>query len=87
MKLQASRSRKMPNVATEPEPSLAPRGTLAFPSPYGVRSRKHPNPTGRRSAIPSIVGLFFAASRSAQEFAPPLRSKAKRTGGKMLGGR
>ena len=90
MKLQASRSRKMPNVTTEPEPSLAPWGTLVLASPYGVRSRKHPTPTVRRSAIPSIVGLIFvifAASRSAREFAPLLRSRAKRTGGKLLGGR
>jgi hypothetical protein len=86
MKLQASRSRKMPNVATEPEPSLAPWGTLAFPSPYGVRSRKPPTPTGRRSAIPSIVGLIFAASRTVREFEPPSRSRAKRTGGRLLGG-
>ena len=87
MKLQASRSRKMPNVTTEPEPSLAPWGALAFPSPYGVRSRKHPTPTERRSSMPSTAGLTFAASRSAREFAPPLRSRAKRTGGKLLGGR
>ena len=92
MKLQASRSRKMPNVTTEPEPSLAPWGTLVLASPYGVRSRKHPTrkhptATGRRSAIPSIAGVIFAASRSAREFVPPLKVRAKRTGGKVLGRR
>ena len=87
MKLQSSRSRKVPNVTTEPEPSLAPWGTLALASPYGVRSRKHPTPTGRRSSMPSTAGLIFAASRTAREFAPPLRFRAKRTGGKLLGGR
>jgi len=76
----------MPNTNTEPGPSVAPLGALAFPSPYGVRSRKHPTPTGRRSSIPSTAGLIFAVSRSAREFAPPLRFRAKRTDGKLLVG-
>jgi hypothetical protein len=86
MKLQASGSRKVPNVTPEPELRLAPQGTLVLASPCGVRFRKHPTPMGHRSSMPSMAGLIFAAPGSAREFAPPLRSKAKRTGGKLLGG-